>query len=236
MPNEYKCKQCADGSRRWSTNEIQWCKNMLIKGCSTSDIAESVSRTIGSVEAKLESLLKTNNLFNGNYEEKYYINQLFLEIIKPSSVLDLYCGTKQYYTNKAKRVITNDLNPNIPANYNLDSLKLLCKLFTENESFDLIDLDGFYNIGNCLDLAIQMANKGIIVSIGELGYNKYKYLEYANYFYDIKSLESFTSYNIIKYIKKIGLRYNKKLKDEYIKEWPNSTRIWFKIEFVNADK
>ena len=112
----------------------------------------------------------------------------------------------------------------------MDSLRLLCKLYAESQKFDLIDLDPFGSAYDCFDLAIKMANKGLVITLGELGHKRWKRLDYVSPRYDINTLNDFTIQNLIAYIQKIGLRNKKELVVFDYREWRNIGRVWFKIE------
>ena len=94
----------------------------------------------------------------------------------------------------------------------------------------MIDLDPFGSAYDCFDLAIKMAQKGLVITLGELGHKRWKRLDYVAPRYDIYSLDDFTIQKIISYIQKIGLQNKKKLVVYDFREWRNIGRVWFKIE------
>lgn len=239
MPDEYKGEVTTKtdytltAPRKWTEKELEWIKAMLEKGYTAKEIAESIDRTHTSVAIKIKRLSKKENTYNAKHViEKYKINDAFLKEIVPATVLDLYTGEKNFY--KAYQTITNDIKETIPAAYHKDAFKLICELYSKNYKFDLIDLDPFGSAYDCFDLAIKMAEKGLCITLGELGHKRWKRLDYVSRYYDIDNLEEFTIENLIKFIKKIGLR-NKKLLTVYqYREWQNIGRVWFKVEPIKV--
>lgn len=215
--------------KKWTEDEINWALKLKEDGYNVSQIASSMNRSEVSVQIKLKRIGKKNNTYNTRHiDEKYEINQLFLNEIKPKTVLDVYVGEKDFYSDYKR--LTNDKNKNIKADYHLDAYKLLCLLYYQSHKFDLIDLDPFGSAYDCFDLAIKMANKGIAITLGELGHKRWKRLDYVETRYNISDLESFTIEKIIEHIKKIGAQNKKNLIVYEYREWQNIGRVWFKIE------
>lgn len=122
------------------------------------------------------------------------------------------------------------MDKTIDADEHMDSLKLMCKLYLENKKYDMIDLDPFGSAYDCFDLAIKMAKKGLIITLGEMGHKRFKRLDFVRRMYGIESLEEFTSDRIIEEIQKIGLK-NKKILNVYKKkDWQGISRVWFTID------
>ena len=111
----------------------------------------------------------------------------------------------------------------------MDAFKLICFLYYKGEKFDLIDLDPFGSTFDCLDIAIKMAKKGLIVTLGEMGYKRFKRLDFVRRMYEINELSEFTTENLIHNIVKIGERNKKKLTPIVVKEWNNISRVYFEI-------
>ena len=236
MPDEYKgqIRQKGGGNislpREWTKEELEWVKSLNSKGYTTKEIAESVDRTVDSVSIKLKRISKKNGTYNSSHiEEKYKINEEFLNVIKPKTVLDCYCGTKNFYYEYLKdKTTSNDIDTTIKSNYNMDALKCLCTLYPNK--FDLIDLDPYGSAYDCFDLAIKMANKAIVITFGELGHKRWKRLDFVSRYYNINSLKEFTFENLIKHVQMIGKRNKKELIPIYVKEWKNIGRVWFEIK------
>ncbi len=241
MPNEFKggfnknCGYTKTSPRKWTEKEITWMNELLKKGYSIKDIATSLNRSEVSVSIKAKRLTKKDGTYNKkHYQEKVKYNYMFLNKIKPKTVLDLYCGENDIY--KDYKTTTNDINKNILADYNEDAFKLICKLYYEGKKYDLIDLDPFGSAYDCFDIAIKMAKKGLIITLGELGHKRWKRLDYVETHYDINNLEDFTIQNIVKYIQKIGLRNKKRLIPVFVFEWENIGRVYFEIEELKVTK
>ena len=54
----------------------------------------------------------------------------------------------------------------------MDALKFCCYEYYCGNQYDLIDIDPFGSVYDCLELAIKMAKKGIIVTYGEYGHKR----------------------------------------------------------------
>ncbi len=221
-------------ARKWTAGEEDWAMMLKSKGFTTKQVAKYLYRSLLQVSIKIKRLNKLGGKkYNEKHrEEKYKYNELFLELIKPKSVLDLYSGAVSFYKDKVAKVITNDKNISFDCDYNEDAHKLICKLYYENSKFDLIDIDPFGSPYECLDLSIKMAKKGLIATIGEMGHKRFKRLDFVRSHYQINSLDDFTSDNICNEIIKIGERNKKKLIPIFIADWKGISRIYFKIENI----
>lgn len=215
--------------RKWEKQDIEKLLELKNQKKSISEMARELNRTEVAISIKLKRLNKKNNTYNKDHIiEKYKLNNDFLNTIKPKTILDLYCGEKNFY--KEYLTTTNDKNKGIDADYHEDAYKLICRLYYEEKKYDLIDLDPFGSAYDCFDLAIKMAKKGIIITLGELGHKRFKRLDYVKTHYDINTMEDFTIENIISYIKKIGLRNKKELVVWKYKEWKTTGRVYFMIK------
>lgn len=235
IPSEFlgehnkNCGYTTTTPRKWTKEEIEWTKNLIKQGYSNKEIAVSLGRSETSVSIKVKRLGKKQNTYNEKHvDEKYELNNMFLEEIKPKTILDLYCGVKSFY--KGLNVTTNDLSKEIEADYHEDAFKLICKLYYEGKKYDLIDLDPFGSAYDCFDIAVKMAKKGLIITLGELGHKRWKRLDYVGSHYDINNLDDFTIETLIKHIQKIGLKNKKNLVVWEFREWRNIGRVYFKIE------
>lgn len=237
MPEEYKGKINKNGGyttsspRVWTSLEIAWVKSLIEDGYSNKEIAESVGRTVTSVAIKVKRLGKKDGNYNADHvKEKYEINRKFSDEISPKSVLDCYCGEKKFWADYSDFYVANDINSEIKAHRHEDAHKLLCHAYYTDQKFDLIDLDPFGSAYDCFDLAIKMAQKGIIITFGEMGHKRWKRLDYVGRYYGIESLADFTLDNLIAHVQMIGRRNKKNLIVCYQREWRNIARVWFKIE------
>lgn len=236
MPEEYKgelrtsCGYTKTQPRAWTEKEIEWLEDMIKRGHSTSEIAHSMGRTEVSVSIKKKRLGKSRRTYNQKHiNEKYDINYAFLDYIKPKTVLDAYSGDG-FYDSEKYDVITNDISEEFNTEYHKDALKLLCMMYSSDRKFDIIDLDPFGSAYDCFDLAIKMAKKGIIITLGELGHKRWKRLDFVRTHYGIDSLKDFTIENIISEIQKIGKRNKKELTVWNKREWERIGRVWFTVK------
>lgn len=238
MPSEYKGEYTKNGGltkfqpRKWTEKEIEWVNMLKAKGFNTKQIAECIDRDVTQVSIKIKRLGKKTMTYNqAHFEEKFSVNYDFVKQIKPKSVLDVYAGFASVYKKlNCKNVISNDKNENSKTEYHLDALDFVCQMYIDKRKFDLVDLDPFGSAYDCFDLAIKMAKKGIIITLGELGHKRFKRLDFVRRYYGIETLEDFTTDNLVKHIIKIGERNKKTLIPIYVKDWRNIARVYFKIE------
>lgn len=237
MPDNFKgttlkkTKYILNTPRKWTNEEINWVKDLKEKGYSIKDISESIERDLVSTSIKLKRLQKKDKNYNSkNINLKYSENLNFFNLIKPLSVLDLYAANS-WYKDKIE-VITNDKDSQFNCNFNLDALKCLTKLYSENYKFDLIDLDPFGSAFDCFDLSIKMAEKGLIITFGEFGHRRFRRLDFVQYRYDIYDFENFKKENMIKKVLNIGLSNKKKLNEISTIQYGNIFRTYFQIEKI----
>lgn len=217
--------------KKWDAEDIKQLLELKSQGLSNKEIAEKMDRTEVSIQIKLKRLSKKQNTYNKEHiEEKYSLNSAFCEEINPKTILDLYCGEKSFYRSAGYNALTNDINKDLEADYHEDAFRLICKLYYEKKKFDLVDLDPYGSAFDSFDIAIKMANKALIITLGELGHKRWKRLDYVSSHYDINSLEDFTIEKMIAHIQKIGLRNKKKLVIWQYREWRNIGRVYFIIE------
>lgn len=244
MPEEYKGDYLKkrggsiSSPRKWTKDEIDWVKKGRDEGYSIKEIAESTQRTETSVALKLKRVSKSNGKYNPEHlADKYSANKEFIEITNPKTLLDVFCGENNFYKNHYSdiKVTTNDKDPEVESNYSLDYLKVLCKLYSENNRYDVVDLDPFGSAYDGFDLAIKMANKGLVITFGELGHKRWKRLDYVQNRYDISSLEEFSLEKMIEKVVAIGKRNKKKLTPVITKEWRLIGRVYFLISEYKTD-
>lgn len=235
MPESYKSVSYYHPSndsecRLWDEKELEWFNYCISQGYNNKEISESMGRSISSVMNKRKRLNKKKNNYNKeHFLEKRLINENFIKHINPKSILDLYCGNGQY---PADITLTNDIDTKYPADYHMDSFKLLLKLCFEDKTFDIIDIDPYGSCYDCLDLSIRMAQKGLMVTLGEMGHKRWRRFDFVKKCYSIKNYDDFTSDKMIKQIQKIGLRNNKALIVWDKKDWHWISRVWFIVKDV----
>jgi hypothetical protein len=238
MPSEYKGEYTKNGGltkfqpRKWTEKEIEWVNMLKDKGFNTKQIAECIDRDVTQVSIKIKRLGKKSMTYNqAHFEEKFAVNYDFVKEIKPKSVLDVYAGFASVYKKlNCENVISNDKNEKSNTEYHLDALDFICQMYLDKRKFDLVDLDPFGSAYDCFDLAIKMAKKGLVITLGELGHKRFKRLDFVRRYYGIETLKDFTTDNLVKHIIKIGERNKKKLMPIYVKDWRNIARVYFKIE------
>lgn len=240
MPEEYKGKnlKATNNSktqrRAWSDEEVNYLQNCLLQGYTAKEISYKMDRSLRSIKLKINRVKQANKTYNNDHKlEKYEYNGKFLDLIQPDTVLDLYNGGSKQYS--LYNVVTNDIDKSISCDYNIDALKLLCKLYYDGEKFDLIDLDPFGSAYDCFDLAIKMSKKGLIITFGEIGLKRFKYLDFVSSRYGITSLDEFTVENLIKKVQLIGESNKKKLSPVYVLNWQSVSRVYFKVNNIKKD-
>ena len=216
--------------RKWTKSEVSYMLELKKEGKTIKEICQILDRSVASVTVKLKRLKKKDNTYNQNHiGEKQEVNEEFVTYLNPSTVLDVYSGGgNQAYSSL--EVTTNDINTDFNCDYNLDALHLLCKLYSEKKKYDLIDLDPFGSAYDCFDLSIKMARKGLCVTLGEMGHQRWKRLDFVKPRYGISSLDDFTSDNLIKTIQDIGIQNKKELLVFKKCDWQNISRVWFIIK------
>lgn len=220
--------------KKRTDEEIEQLKEDKKCWLSLKDIAEKHWRSEVSISIKLKRLWKKNWNYNKDHiEDKYNTNRLFMEMIKPKEVLDLYCWENMRWSNNCDgNVYANDKNESINCEYHEDAERLINKLWLDGDKFDLIDLDPYGSAFECIEKAIRIVRGGVIITFWEIGHKRFKRLDFVRYRYDIESLEDFTVENLIKKIQRIGLANKKKLTPVFIKERNRIARVYFKVEDI----
>ena len=216
--------------QKWTRESEEEILRLRGSGMSSSEIAERVGRSQVSVSIKLKRLNKTNDTYNKKHrDDKYLYNEKFLEYIKPKNILDVYAGNSFYKDKKDKiSVVTNDVDGGFLCDYQQDAFDLLCEL--RKDRFDIIDLDPYGSASDVFPLALKMAKKGIVITLGEMGHKRWNRLDFVSKWYGISTLEDFTTENIIKELQRIGHRYKKDLKVVFCRDYNRISRVWFEID------
>lgn len=241
MPEEYKGTSLTPGGyvtsvpRAWTQEEIQWCKDLKDKGFSAKEIAESIDRGVTATSIKLKRISKIQYSYNEPHkEDKYNTNEQFLEAIHPESVLDVYAGLESYYQGKVKTLRSNDKNPEAKTDEHKDSLAFICGEYATGRKYDLVDLDPFGSAYDCLDLAVKIAKKGLVVTLGEMGHKRWHRLDFVRTHYGIENIEDLTADRLVQEIQKIGSRNKKQLEVVHLKNWQNISRVYFRISQIKV--
>ena len=219
--------------RRWTAVEIQRLELLLDGGNTYEVIGKEMGRSTTSVKLKAQRLKRECTEYGDTHrKEKYALNDIFLRqlmktITKPK-VLDVYAGPVSYYINKNLKVIANDIK--YGGDYKLDSLELLVKF--RKKTFDIVDLDPFGSAFHCFDLAIQIANYGLIITYGEYGHRRWNRSDYVKPRYGIKTFKDFTPENMSKYVIDRALIFNKKLTPILIGDFKDIIRVYYIVESI----
>ena len=235
MPEEYKGEEIPINkfrkttSRKWTMEEVQWLRYLIMKGYTSEQMGESMGRSVNSIDYKRKKECLDNRTYNTDHIiEKQEINALFIEKIKPRTILDLYCGYGTSYIGC--NVTRNDINPKYDADYHMDAYKLISKLYSENKKYDFIDIDPFGSPYDCLDLGIKMARKGLAITFGEMRHKNFRRFEKVWANYGIKTLEDFTIENILRKVLIMGYKNKKELIIYAKRDWRSVSRVWLIVK------
>lgn len=229
-----KSKFVKTNPRQWTEGEIDYLLELHKMGWSNLEMAECMDRSEVSISVKLKRLGKKKNKYDSAHHlEKVSIDFAFVNFVQPKSILTLTGGTKENeFLNKEE--YHNEIYKNVNSSFGEKGLKILCQKYIDDKSYDYIDLDTFSSSYDSFDLAIKSANKGISITLSELGHKRWKRLDFVSRYYGIDNLEQFTIENLISHIQTIGLKNKKNLVVYKSKEWNNIGRVWFIIEPVKV--
>lgn len=219
--------------REWTEAEIAWALEHKKIGYSVEALSEALGRSAVSVQVKLKRLTKIADNYNKeNRDEKYQANQRFMEMISPTSVLDVYAGNS-WWKKAGNQTVTNDKDERFDTDYSMDALDLLCKMKLEAQKFDLIDLDPYGSAYDQIDLALKLAKKGLVISFGEWGHKRWKRFDFVKPRYGIEVEAHYESgERFIKEVQRLAA-CNKKLAEPVISlQYSN----FFRVYFVLSDK
>lgn len=244
LPQEFVGKQNTglgggnkSSARQWTEDEVTWITKLRKEGYNVRQIAHSVGRTDISVSLKFKRLLKDRNRYNSDHlDEKYEYNDEFCELVKPATILDLYCGESSYWKNRHPEisVTTNDKNTAFEADTH-EAAGMLChKLLYERKSYDVIDLDPYGSAYECFECAVQMARKGLIVTYGEMGHLRFKRFDFVRSHYGISKLSEFSIEPMIRETVRIGLCHKKKLTPVRLLNWNRISRVYYTIDTIKT--
>lgn len=243
MPEEFKgsyiksCGYTKTTPREWTEKEVEYLLMLHSQGHSRKYIALSMDRSETSIAIKLKRQGKVSKNYNKDHvADKYAANEEFLNIIHPESVLDLYAGNCSWWQKRlnSPNVITNDRNKEFDTDFHEAAEMLVHDLYYKRHKFDIIDLDPFGTAYDCLECAIRMAKKGLVVTYGEMGHKRWKRLDFVRSHYGIERLEDFTTQRLIEETQKIAARYHRILTPIIVKEWKNISRVYYKLSEIKV--
>ena len=220
--------------KKWEEKEIQFLQKLKKDGLTIKEIAKKLNRTETSIAIKNKRINQNNDDYNKTHrKQKYLLNERFIEIIKPETIFDVYAGNSFYKNNintKNIKVVDNDKNSKNICDYNLDSLDFLHKF--RNKKIDLVDLDPYGSCFECFDYSLQIAQKGIIITFGEVGHKRWKRSDFVKFRYKINSLENFNNKKFVDYVVERALIFNKILIPIFEANFKNLLRVYFEIKLI----
>lgn len=225
--------------KKYTEAEKNLVKELTEKNVSLEDIGLAINRPVDSIRKIQKDFRLENNTYNKKHvADKYFRNYVFIDYIKPKSVLDLYCGPVSFYKNKTNipEVVTNDKDEKIPADYHDDALRTAAYLYSQHKTYDIVDLDPYTSPYECIDLAIQLAKKGLVISFGELSAKRWgKLPPVYKLKYGIETKEELSLAMLVDYVRDRGKIYGKLLEPFYSRTWHgNFSRVWFKVESISS--
>ena len=222
-------------ARDWVEEEtlllIDWYK----QGYHVDDIASALHRSDASITNKVRRVKKwIIDEYNSPEARtaKYTCNKKFLGIIgNAKTCLDAYAGCGSYWTTNTKlKVVTNDDNEEFNTMYHMKADKLVAKMYSEGKKFDIVDIDPYGSPYLCINHAIAIAKKGLILTFGEKGHIQQNRTDYVEACYGIKTIKKLTVNSLISYVKKIGNSYNKELEAVVVFESNSIWRVYFTVK------
>jgi hypothetical protein len=216
--------------RQWTDEEIKWCSNAYNEGFTYQEIADAAGRSKVSVSTKLKRLGKSDNKYNVKHRElKYLANESFLAVTNPSSVLDLYAGDS-WWKPRVDRCVTNDIDTSYNTDLNDKAFDVLLRMNLDKTRFDVIDLDPFGSAHECFDLALRLANKGIVVSFGEWGHRRFNRFDFVKNRYGIYSMNDFVESKFVEEFQRMAAIHKKKATVFDSLKYGHFFRVYFLLE------
>lgn len=224
-------------SKEAISENLQEISEYLSMGFTYRHLAKKYDCTEKYLRELVSKNKKLTNVYNLDHvEQKYRINKEFYETIQPSSVLDVCCGRSRFwasnYGNECK-VISNDnmVDPNSVPDFKMtiDADKLLQAYSLADKHFDIVDVDLYGSPKDCLETAINIADKGLVVTFGDFKINRRFSSNTNNLFKKyygivVSSGEKITIEHLAKHVVKLS---GNKLKVWEICDWRNCDRIYF---------
>jgi hypothetical protein len=213
----------------WSDEEISKMLELKKQGLSFDDIGKMFGRTAYSCNRKYYKLMKKLDTYNDKHRDlKYDYNKQFLQKVDAESLLDAFSGGVSWWKqNTELKVIDNDINIE-GADYKLDAFDFLYQ--HRKKQFDIVDLDPFGSAYDCFDFALQIAQKGLIITFGEIVGRRFNRQDFVEYRYGMNYIEDFTTEKLSEYVVKRALIYRKVLTPIIKAEMTNISRVYYKIE------
>jgi hypothetical protein len=217
--------------KKWTESEIEKLLRLKGAGISFQDIGKTLKRTPYSCNRKYYKLMKKQDTYNNAHRTiKYDYNLKYLVSVNAETLLDAYSGGVSWWEkNTPLSVVSND-NKVEGADFKMDAINFLHQNRTKN--YDIVDLDPFGSAFECFDYALQIAQKGLIITFGEIVGRRFNRMDFVEHRYGMKYIDEFTPKKLSEYIEKRGLIFKKKLTPIFITEMTNITRIYYSIEVI----
>jgi tRNA G26 N,N-dimethylase Trm1 len=129
--------------------------------------------------------------------------------------------------NTELKVIDNDIKVK-GSDFKLDAFDFLYQ--HRKQKIDIVDLDPFGSAFDCFDFALEIAQKGLIVTFGEIVGRRFNRQDFVWHRYGIESIEDFNTDKLSEYLEKRALIYRKKLTPIIKAEMTNISRVYYKVE------
>jgi hypothetical protein len=215
--------------KKWSKSEIEFLLQYKKDGFSFIDIGKQLKRTDYSCNRKYYKLMKKLDSYNDKHRDlKYKFNEKFLKEVDAKNLLDVYSGGVSWWKkNTPLKVVDNDIAVD-GADYKLDAFDFLYN--NRKKKFDIVDLDPFGSAFDCFDFALQIAQKGLIITFGEIVGRRFNRQDFVEHRYGINYIEDFTTNNLSLYVQQRGMIYRKILTPIIKAEMTNISRVYYKIE------
>lgn len=216
--------------KKWSEEEINKLLELKKAGTQFNDIGKLLNRTAYSCNRKYYKLMKSKDTYNNKHRDiKYKHNKRYLEFLPEcKTLLDVFSGGVSWWKeNTNLSVIDNDIKID-GADFKLDAIDFLYN--HKSKKVDVVDLDPFGSAFDCFDFALQIAQKGIIITFGEIVGRRFNRMDFVEHRYNINFIEDFTTDNLSKYVEKRALIFRKKLTPVIKAEMTNISRVYYTIE------
>jgi hypothetical protein len=215
--------------KKWSKSDIEFLLQKKKDGYSFIEIGKLLDRTDYSCNRKYYKLMKKLDSYNDKHRDlKYKFNQKFLQGIEATTLLDAYSGGVSWWKkNSSLNVVDNDIEID-GADFKLDAFDFLYN--NRKKKFDIVDLDPFGSAFDCFDFALQIAQKGLIITFGEIVGRRFNRQDFVEHRYGINSIEEFTTNNLSLYLQQRAMIYRKILTPIIKAEMTNISRVYYKIE------
>lgn len=215
--------------KSWGKDEIEILLKQKESGFTFEEIGKQLGRTAYSCNRKYYKLMKKLDKYNDKHRDlKYHYNKKFFDLVKPTSIIDAFSGGVSWWKQNTEAFVVDNDNAVEGAEYKLDAFDFL--YLNKNKAFDIVDLDPFGSAYDCFDFALQIAQKGLIITFGEIVGRRFNRQDFVEHRYGIEYIEDFTTKKLSEYVEKRALIYRKKLTPVILAEMTNISRVYYTIE------